>query len=81
MNESTFEILANASLESKVLYMSDRIFDMTVSRVENASLFDNGVKYERKKMYEMEVAKIILERAIEKADKKLNNMYAKEDQK
>lgn len=81
MNESTFEILATASLESRVQHMSDRILDTAVSRVENECLFNNGVKYERKKMYEMEVAKIILERAIEKADEKLNNMYAKEDQK
>lgn len=79
MNESTFEILANTLLESRVQYMSDRIFDAAVSRVENECLFNDGV--ERKKMYEMEVAKIILERAIEKVDKKLNNMYTKEDQK
>lgn len=81
MGEATFEILANASLESRVQYISDRIFDAAVHRVENESLFNNGVKYERKKIYEMEVVKIVLERAIEKADKKLNTMYAKEDQK
>lgn len=81
MDNSTFEILANASLESRVQYMSDRIFDAAVSRVENESLFNNGVKYERKKMYEMEVVKIVLERTMEIVDKKLNTMYKKEDQK
>lgn len=49
MNESTFEILATTLLESRVQYMSDRIFDAAVSRVENECLFNNGVEYERKK--------------------------------
>lgn len=75
MDKVKVENLANASFESDLIYLSDRAYDDVTSRIDSTSLFYNGLKADRKEIYEMETAKVVLERTLEKVNKKLNAMY------
>lgn len=84
MDKATVENLANASFESDLIYLSNRVYDDVMGRIGSTSLFCNGLKADRKEIYEMETAKVVLERTLEKVNKKLNAMYdarAKEGKK
>ena len=75
MDKVSIDILASASFESDLIYLSNRVYDDVMSRIGSTSLFCNGLKADRKEIYEMETAKVVLERTLEKANKKLNAMY------
>lgn len=75
MDKVNIENLAGASFESDLIFLSNRVYDDVMGRVGVISLFRNGLKADRKEIYEMETAKIVLERTLEKVNKKLNAMY------
>lgn len=75
MDKASIEILASASFESDLIYLSNRVYNDVMGRVGAISLFTNDLKADRKEIYEMETAKIVLERTLEKVNKKLNAMY------
>ena len=75
MDKVSIDILASASFESDLLYLSNRVYDDVMGRISFTSLFCNGLKADHKEIYEMETAKVVLERTLEKVNKKLNAMY------
>lgn len=75
MDKANIENLASASFESDLIYLSNRVYDDVTGRVGATSLFRNGLNADRKEIYEMETAKVVLERTLEKVNKKLNTMY------
>lgn len=70
MDKVKVENLANASFESDLIYLSDRFYDDVMGQISFTSLFCNGLKADRKEIYEMETAKVVLERTLEKVNKK-----------
>lgn len=84
MDKVNIENLARASFESDLTFLTNRVYDDVMGRVGAINLFLNDLKSDRKEIYEMETAKVVLERTLEKVNKKLNAMYVarvKEDQK
>lgn len=75
MDKVGIDILASTSFESDLLYLSSRVYDDVMGRIGSTSLFDNSLKANRKNIYEMETAKVVLERTLENVNKKLNAMY------
>lgn len=75
MDKVSIEILAGASFESDLIYLFNRVYDDVMGRVGATSLFCNNLKADRKEIYEMETAKVVLERTLENVNKKLNAMY------
>lgn len=84
MDKESIDILASASFESDLMHLTDLAYRDIIGHVKYVGLFDNGIKSNRKFIYEMETVKVVLERTLEKVNEKLNAMYDahnKEDQK
>ena len=75
MDKVKVENLANASFESNLIFWANCAYDDVMGRIVSASLFCNGLKADCEEIYEMETAKVVLERTLEKVNKKLNAMY------
>lgn len=81
MDKESIDILASASFESDLMDLTNLAYRDVIGHVKYVGLFDNGIKSDRKSIYEMETVKVVLERTLEKVNEKLNSMYKKEDQK
>lgn len=77
MDKVNIENLAGASFEFDLIFLSNRVYDDVMGRVGAISLFHNGLKADRKEIYEMETAKVVLERTLEKVNA-MYDAYAKE---